>query len=97
MAGAVSSDKIEGSSSDIEAPSALPSSKKVKLPASHTVAEPKHKAATKFRADTAASLSSLGNFLKQKAIMDDKKFMLVQEKAARDRKRDEQKRVQDER
>ncbi|KIM78054.1 hypothetical protein PILCRDRAFT_90815 [Piloderma croceum F 1598] len=96
-ASAVSLDEIKGLSSDIEAPSAPPSSKKVKLPASHTVTEPKHKAATKFHTDTAASLSSLGEFLKQKAVMDDKRFMLVQEKATRNHKRDEQKRVQDER
>lgn len=90
-ASAVSSDEVEtsGASSDIEPMSTPSSSKKAKSPASHTVAEPKHKAAAKHRADTSSSLSSLGDFLKLKVAMDDKRFLLMQEKAARDREREE--------
>ena len=96
-ASAVLSDEIEElSSSDTKSPSAPPKSKKATLPANHTVSEPKHKAASKYCAELTASMSSLGDFLNKKAAMDDKKFMLIEEKAAHKRELDEWKRALDE-
>lgn len=83
-ASAVSSDELD-QSSDIEI-SATPARVKGKLPVTHTVTEPKHKAVTKHCADAATSLASLGEFLKQKSLIEDRKSALMEEKAARERK-----------
>jgi hypothetical protein len=41
----------------------------------HSVSEPKHKAAKNFRTKVAASVSGVGDFLKQKVEFDEKKFL----------------------
>jgi hypothetical protein len=74
----VSDDEIN---SDAELDPPPRPAKKTIIPETHLVAEPKHKAAKKFRAKTAASVSGVGDFLKQRVELDERKL-------ERDEKRD---------
>jgi hypothetical protein len=50
-----------------------------KQPASHVVSEPKYKSATKFQTATGASLSAVGDFLRQKTKIEQQCFEAFQE------------------
>jgi hypothetical protein len=76
------SDDNESSSSE---PPATPARRK--LPASHVVSEPRHKSAS-FRATTASSMSAVGAYLEQKAVVDRERLEESKQKRAAEVKRE---------
>lgn len=75
-AATVSDDEIS-STSETDNPK-TPRAKK--LLASHVVTEPKHKSATKYRSSATASLANVGEFLEQKAKLEQQRFELLQQR-----------------